>query len=146
MQLKLIISKRKWKYHFRLSLPVNDAFKISFPVWADTTKRSEIKFKGKSLKTFFGYVHAAWNLTVNESFMLIFNDFRQFSTWKFRDSDVEIATEMIHGNYRNINDVLTRFLIVFEVQRNWSSRNFNSNNDIHWQSVWLYQLLSCNSI
>ena len=71
---------------------------------------------------------------------------RQFSTWKFRDSDVEIATEMIHGNYRNINDVLTRFLIVFEVQRNLSSRNFNSNNDIHWQSVWLYQLLSCNSI
>ena len=60
---------------------------------------------------------------------------RQFSTWKFRDSDVEIATEMIHGNYRNINDVLTRFLIVFEVQRNLSSRNFNSNNDIHWQSV-----------
>ena len=32
------------KYYFQSSLPVNSTLKISFPVWADITKRSEIQF------------------------------------------------------------------------------------------------------
>jgi len=45
------------KYYFRLSLPVNSAFKISFPVSADITIRSDIKFEGESLEAFSGYDH-----------------------------------------------------------------------------------------
>ena len=51
------------KFYFRLSLPVHSAFKISFPVWADIIKRPEIKFKGESLETFFGYDHVKYQIT-----------------------------------------------------------------------------------
>ena len=45
-------------------------------------------------------------------------DFRQFLTSKFRDSNGEIATETIHGNCENINDVLTW------TTRSWSLLKF----------------------
>ena len=75
------------------SLPVaisgRDGFKIQFPVWADTTKSSEIKFQGESLEKFQGSdhvkraVHAdlgvigwnqpAWSVTVKKLWRYISN-------------------------------------------------------------------------
>ena len=45
----------KSNFHHRFPFPVNAVFKISFPVWADTTKMCRIKFQGESLETFFIY-------------------------------------------------------------------------------------------